>query len=817
MAVRYGQLAIPDVATFKSANNIASTDSNGKLVLAQSPLSAGTNITISAQGVISSTAGGTEFKLIKEDINVNNRTADVLINPANAGADAGISQSIRLTTAETNKGTIVLSATGEASEGPELTLSSNNYRNTFDLVTNRSTSSPSFQIHTFQNESINTSNIGSYIDNGVKPEGWSLINGNTFTTHGIFDMNVIDTDSGNNESESLLQTFSAKHSLSLDSEYETTDIFRTNEDIPYRSLAMARMEFEWPCINYHTNSSIDINNYDHRYLTKGGKAYPNIMKVHGYYVARIYGIAENGSTTAYDGSSKRARLYLAYSLPLTNSGAIDIDKIWNQSTTDLPDDLVDAETLRQFANQKDNPDTKSTVKVIPIDGNIANEYSFYGSFHYPYCFSIEDTSEGQQYIDVVVNSDLNALYDSNIKTFFPPHPFKKPDSASYYVWRFACFPADPNWDMYKKEYDYKSIEFTINSFALGFDHQATGFMAFTTGQGNKVLDSYSGAFGVNNTVAGYGSFTFGTLNTIVGESSNVNGNRNTVKGASLYAIGLRNQVTGYPIVSTSGDDTLGGSVAIGMGNSITLSGETGRANYGQSYCFGTKLSTTKPNQLILGWANADVTGSSDTNHQIIFGVGDFNGSTVTKRNAMVMDATGIDVKLPIKSGITVASVNINSSNIGGNNNTVGTGCIAVGKNNTIARARVAIGLNNQASTTAGAYGLLVGNGNVNNHENVAALGKFLKSGDNHQIVLGLNNAQVTGAGLVVGVGGNTSADTGSLNGLQVTAQGLKVPVYGSKIATSPISTDTGVKYMTIRIIQNGVAPNVTYTVEACPI
>lgn len=818
MAVRYGQLAIPDVATFKSANNIASTDSNGKLVLAQSPLTAGENITISSQGVISSTGGGSKFELIKEDINVNNRTAEVRINPANAAEKGGNSQSIRLTTAETNKGTITLLASA-LSIGPELNLSSNNYTNTVTLTTGN-TNRIAFNIETYQQESVRSLSIGEYVKVASEVSAFNRYNqnesswmftadssGKELSVANQFTTSIFDSYSGSNAPVSLAHVFKPIHGYGSGTP-ETTDIFGTSEEKPYRSLAEARMEIEWPSVNFHTNNSIDINNYNSRRLTKGGLTFPNIMKIHGYYVARIYGRDESGATIPYDGKSKYARLYLAYSLPLTSTGEIDLDKIWNQDPTDLPDDFVDAETLREFANQ--NTDGS------PLDSSIANQYSFYSAFHYPYCFSINST-KGNSYIDVVVNSDLDVLYDSNIKDPFPPHPFKKPGSTSYYVWRFACFPADPRWDMYKKGYDYQSIEFTINSFALGFDHQATGFMAFTTGRGNKVLDSYSGAFGVKNTVAGYGSFTLGSYNTIVGESSNVNGNRNTVKGASLYAIGLRNQITGCPLVSTDVDGSLGGSVVVGFANTITLSGDYGRKNYGQSYCFGTKLSTTKPNQLILGWANEEVTGSSDTNHQIIFGVGDFNGSTVTKRNAMVMDATGIDVKLPIKSGITVDSVNINSSNISGNNNNVGTGCIAVGKNNTVARARVAIGLNNQSSTTEGAYGLLVGNSNINNHDNVAVLGKFLKSGDNHQIVLGLNNSQVTGAGLVVGVGGNTSANTGSLNGLQVTAQGLKVPVYASKTATTPISTDTGVKYMTIRIIQNGVAPNVTYTVEACSV
>ena len=819
MAVKYGQLAIPDAATFKSANNIASTDSNGKLVLAQSPLTAGENITISSQGVISSTGGGSKFELINEDINVNNRTAEVLINPANV--DATISQSIRLTTAETNKGTIDLWAAGESGIGPELKLSSNNYTNVVTLTAGDE-NQIGFNIETSQQESIRTLRIGEYIKVASEISAFNRYNqnesswmfgagsyGKEFSVANQFTTSVFDSSSGSNESLALSHIFRPIHGY-LGGTPETTDIFRNNTETPYRSLADALMQIEWPSVNFHTNNSIDINNYDRRILKREeGKSYPNVMKVHGYYVARIYGIGSDGKTIPYDGLSKTARLYLAYSLPLIEgSNEIDLDKIWNQDPTDLPKDSVYTEILRQFANQRDNSNDASTDKVIPIDESIANQYSFYGSFHYPYCFSIKDISQGQEYIDVVVNSDLNALFDDSTNNFLP---FKKPNSASYYAWRFACFPSDPNWDMYKKGYDYESIEFTINSFALGFNHQATGFMAFTTGQGNKVLDSFSGAFGVNNTVAGYGSFTFGTSNTVVGESSNVNGNRNTVKGASLYAIGLRNQVTGYPIVSTTTDGTLGGSVAIGMGNSITFSGVTGRANYGQSYCFGTKLSTTRPNQLILGWANADVTGSSDTNHQIIFGVGDFNGATVTKRNAMVMDATGISFKLPVK-GTLKLNDNLNIPNsyiaVGSciNISSGSNGWISVGPNNSIYKTCVAIGENNVADDTDGlSYRLLVGAGNKTDGQNTVCLGKNLITSGNHQTVIGVNNSAVSGPGLVVGTG-NPNDNTKLCNGLQVTAQGIKVPVYeqGAGVNANPIGYGTNnIDYNIIRVYRTG--------------
>lgn len=53
-----GELAFPNKETFKSKNNIASVDSNGKLLLAQAPYVAGTGIRISNSGVISATGGG---------------------------------------------------------------------------------------------------------------------------------------------------------------------------------------------------------------------------------------------------------------------------------------------------------------------------------------------------------------------------------------------------------------------------------------------------------------------------------------------------------------------------------------------------------------------------------------------------------------------------------------------------------------------------------------------------------------------------------------------------------------------------------------
>ena len=53
-----GELAFPNKETFKSKNDIASLDSNGKLLLAQAPYTAGTGIRISNLGVISATGGG---------------------------------------------------------------------------------------------------------------------------------------------------------------------------------------------------------------------------------------------------------------------------------------------------------------------------------------------------------------------------------------------------------------------------------------------------------------------------------------------------------------------------------------------------------------------------------------------------------------------------------------------------------------------------------------------------------------------------------------------------------------------------------------
>lgn len=810
MAVKYGQLVIPDVATFKSANNIASTDSNGKLVLSQSPLTAGENITISAAGVISCTGGGKTYDTILETINTNNQTADLLLDPANAKFGATNSQSIRLMTAKTAKGTIsILPGASYAKQALTLTAE-NGGGSKIDWVlspadadnTKGNVDITAFQLHASVQESINDFKMGSYRgNNDIRPEVWSVRKSSTgtdLTSQTQLTLSSIDTYSSNEEGVSSVISLTTKHATSQTADFDTTDIFSTssNPTLPYRSLSDCRLEIDIPSINYHTNSSIDINNYNGRYLCYKGKGYgvqPNVMKVHGYYVARIFGRKSTGETVPYGDSSAlphAARLYLAYSLPVTIDNAIDINKIWNSNTADLPTDLVNSERLAQFAVQ----DPENTW------------FSFYSSYHYPYCFSINNT-EGNAYIDVVVNSDLIRLYDN---AEFPPEPFEKPDKAPlYYAWRMACFPANPDFDVYKRLVDLKAIEFTINSFALGFDHQATGFMSFTSGQGNKVLDSYSGAFGVNNTVAGYGSFTFGTLNTIVGESSNVNGNRNTVNGASLYAIGLRNQITGYPLVSTARDNTLGGSVAIGMGNSITFSGETGRSNYGQSYCFGTKLSTTKPNQLILGWANEEVTGSSDTNHQIIFGVGNFDGITATRKNAMVMDATGIRFSLPVKGTLTVGTyINIRDDS---------NGCISVGPSNTIYKTCVAIGENNKAENTQDlSYRLLVGSGNTTDGQNTVCLGKNLTTSGNHQTVVGVNNTAVSGPGLVVGTG-DPNDKTKPCNGLQVTSLGMKVPVYASKTATAPISTTTGIKYMTIRIVQSGVGESTVYTVEACPV
>lgn len=817
MAIKYGQLAIPDVATFKSANNIASTDSNGKLVLAQSPLTAGENITISAAGVISSTGGGKTYETISETINTNNQTADLALNPSSAQYGAVNSQSIRLMTAETAKGTIsLLPAASYANQA--LTLTSENGGSKVDWVlspadddiTKGNAYITAFQLHASVQESINDFKMGSYSgNNDVRPEVWSVRQssiGTDLTSQSQLTLSSIDTYSSNEESISSVISLTTKHATSQTAAFDTTDIFSTssNPTLPYRSLSDCRLEIDIPSINYHTNSSIDINNYNGRYLCYKGKGYgvqPNIMKVHGYYVARIFGRNVMGDTVPYGDETAlphAARLYLAYSLPVTADDLIDINKIWNSDTEDLPTDLVSSERLAQFALQ--DPDN--------------TWFSFYNSYHYPYCFSINNT-EGNAYIDVNVNADLIQLYDTG-STF--PEPFKKPSEApSYYAWRMACFPANPEFDVYKRGVDFKAIESTINSFALGFDHQATGFMSFTSGQGNKVLDSYSGAFGVNNTVAGYGSFTFGTLNTIVGESSNVSGNRNTVKGAALYAIGLRNQITGYPLVSTAGDSTLGGSVAIGMGNSITLSGETGRLNYGQSYCFGTKLSTTKPNQLILGWANEEVTGSSDTNHQIIFGVGNFNGTTVTRKNAMVMDATGIKFDLPVKG-----TLNLNNNLIVATTATVGThinirgdsnGCISVGTNNAIYKTCVAIGENNKAENTQNlSYRLLVGYGNTTDGQNTACLGKNLTTSGNHQTVVGVNNSAVSGYGLIVGTG-DPNNKTKPCNGLQVSAEGIKVPVYsmGSDANAYPIGYDTGnVEYKLIRVCKDS---NGAYSLE----
>lgn len=791
MAVKYGQLAIPDVATFKSANNIASTDSNGKLVLSQSPLSAGENITISDQGVISATVSGQAYTLIKETIDNTAKSADIAINTAFAEVNGDSSQSIRLITAETVKGTISLSASSR-SLGPSLELKSDNGVNTFDLIAGNP-SDITFNIHTKDpNNSNRYSTIGEYSDNTStnKPEKWSLIDGRTFNAQGSFTTNVIDTYSSNLESESIIQTFEAKHSYESSS-FSTTDIFRTDNS-DYRSLSLARLNLKYPSIKFDTNSSIDINNYDSRLLCYKGKGYgtqPNVMKVHGYYVARIFGRTELGATVPYGSSNAlphAARLYLAYSLPVTDDNSIDINKIWNSNTADLPTDLVPSDKLAQFAIQ----DPKNTW------------FSFYSDYHYPYCFSINNT-EGNAYIDVNVNESLlERLYDSNSEF---PEPFKKPSKAlSYYAWRMACFPANPEFDVYKRVVDLKSIEFTINSFSLGYNNQSTGFISFAFGKNNKVIDSFSGTMGIENTVAGYGSFCLGTGNTITGESSNVNGNRNTIKGASLYAIGIKNSLTGLPIVSSSTAKTLGGSVAIGVGNNISFSGNSGRGNYGQSYCLGTMLSSTKPNQLILGWANEEVEGSSDTNHQIIFGLGDFDGTTATRRNAMVIDSKGILVP---NSSITVGTcINISAGS---------NGCISLGpiNSNKIYKTCVAIGENNIAENTPNlSYRLLVGDGNTTNGQNTACLGKYLTTSGNHQTVVGVNNSAVSGYGLIVGTG-DPNNKTKPCNGLQVSAEGIKVPVYsmGSDANAYPIGYDTGnVEYKLIRVCKDS---NGAYSLE----
>ena len=814
MAVKYGQLVTPDAVTFKSANNIASTDSNGKLRLDQSPLTAGENITISDQGVISATVSGQSYTLIKETIDNTAKSAEVQVNTSIAAADGDSSQSIRLITAETNKGTISLESNALVGTGPTLTLKSDNGVNTFDLIAG-DPSDITFNIHTKDpNNSNRYSTIGEYSDSTStnKPEKWSLIDGRTFNAQGSFTTNVIDTYSSNIERESIVQTFEAKHSYESSS-FSTTDIFRTDNS-DYRSLSLARLNLKYPSIKFDTNSSIDINNYDSRLLCYKGKGYgvqPNVMKVHGYYVARIFGRTATGDRVPYGSSNAlphAARLYLAYSLPVTSDNLIDIDKIWNSSITDLPTDtdLVPADKLAQFAVQN-------------------TWFSFYSKFHYPYCFSIEHAegnayidAEGKAYIDVVVNNDLIQLYDTD-SAF--PEPFKKPSTApSYYAWRMACFPANPKFDPYKRtqDPDYKSIEFTINSFSLGFNNQSTGFISFAFGKDNKVIDSFSGTMGIENTVAGYGSFCLGTGNTITGESSNVNGNRNTIKGASLYAIGIKNSLTGLPIVNSSKAGTLGGSVAIGVGNNISFSGNSGRDNYGQSYCLGTMLSSKHPNQLILGWANEEVTGSSDTNHQIIFGVGNFNGTTATRRNAMVMDSTGINFKLPVKGTLNLKNnLNIPSSyiSVGSyiNIHSRSNGCISLGLNNNIYKTCVAIGENNTAeNTSARSYRLLVGDGNTTNGQNTACLGKYLTTSGNHQTVVGVNNKAVDGPGLVVGTG-NPSDKTKSCNGLQVVAEGIRVPVYtkGSTATAYPIGYDKGnVEYKLIRVCKDS---NGAYSLE----
>lgn len=804
MAVKYGQLAIPDVATFKSANNIASTDSNGKLVLAQSPLSAGENITISAAGVISSTGGGKTYDTISETINTNNQTADLVLNPSLAKFGATNSQSIRLMTAETAKGTIsILPAASSAQQALTLT-SENGGGSKVDWVlspadddnTKGNADITSFQLHASVKESINDFKMGSYSgNNDIRPEGWSVRKSSTgtdLTAQSQLTLSSIDTYSSDEESIYSVISLTTKHATSQTEAFDTTDIFSTssNPTLPYRSLSDCRLEIDIPSINYHTNSSIDINNYDSRLLCYKGKDYgvqPNVMKVHGYYVARIFGRNATGVTVPYGDATAlphAARLYLAYSLPVTADNSIDINKIWNSNTADLPTDLVPADKLAQFA--------------IQDSGN--TWFSFYSDYHYPYCFSILPT-ESNAYIDVNVNEGLlERLYDTNSDF---PEPFKKPSEApSYYAWRMACFPANPEFDVYKRVVDLKSIEFTINSFSLGFNNQSTGFISFAFGKDNKVIDSFSGTMGVANTVAGYGSFCLGTGNTITGESSNVNGNRNTIKGASLYAIGIKNALTGLPIVGSTRVDTLGGSVAIGVGNEISFSGTTGRDNYGQSYCLGTMLSSKHPNQLILGWANEEVDLSSDTNHQIIFGVGDFDGKNITRRNAMVMDSKGILVP---NSSITVGTyINISAGS---------NGCISLGPNNNIYKTCVAIGENNTAENTANlSYRLLVGDGNTTNGQNTACLGKYLTTSGNHQTVVGVNNSAVSGPGLVVGTG-DPNNKTKPCNGLQVSAEGIKVPVYlmGSAANANPIGYDTGnVEYKLIRVCKDS---NGAYSLE----
>lgn len=53
-----GELVFPAKETFKSKNNIASLDANGKLVLSQALYTAGDGIVIDNSGIISSTGGG---------------------------------------------------------------------------------------------------------------------------------------------------------------------------------------------------------------------------------------------------------------------------------------------------------------------------------------------------------------------------------------------------------------------------------------------------------------------------------------------------------------------------------------------------------------------------------------------------------------------------------------------------------------------------------------------------------------------------------------------------------------------------------------
>lgn len=404
-----------------------------------------------------------------------------------------------------------------------------------------------------------------------------------------------------------------------------------------------------------------------------------------------------------------------------------------------------------------------------LDWQIGDTISLVNDNQYAACAEITNISGNK------ITVDKLPFTSSSYNSILTAYTYVSPDDRTI----FAC---------YQKE----EANFTISALNVSIVNKR-----WYPRNGVVELGWAGTAFGVENLVTGSGALAAGFNNWQAGNFGVVAG-RDNIGGFCGLTVGGWNKNYGWHSATLGRDLVNNGDYNLVSGRTNTINNIAGKDPSSHNNIGGSGNTVSGHRNIVGGSGNtlsscynSLVTGTKTTatDFQSSIAIGD---SHVVKGNNQVIFGFGHEI---ISGSCNFISGRKNS--VSGNSNSVIGGAYddSSSGNSVYGIGNIVGGTNNKAgaSGTNVNFSFITGANNVASHVYTYVLGRELKTSSSYQLVIGSNNAEVTNAAFIVGVGGLGGT---SKNGFVVHKDGRatvgKAPTNDLDVATkSYVDSHTG--------------------------